>query len=152
MGIRIAVYEGTRSLRMLRKEQLSGFAGGRNAYLYFYFIKGFFCGKQELTQRCPVVPDLSRKAPFVRAAALNLFPWNDMKDSRASAPEDSSIQSPRCGSISSSMVSLYQIRSRHPFAGKRSASPDHPPATAVLDRGSRPRSGLNPAATLRDTL
>lgn len=73
MGIRIAVYEGTRSLRMLRKEQLSGLLVGvmpTSTLLH----RDSSAGKQELTQRCPVVPDLSRKAPFCEgAAALNLF-------------------------------------------------------------------------------
>ena len=63
MGIRIAVYEGTRSLRMLRKEQLSGLLVGvmpTSTLLH----RDSFAGKQELTQRYPVVQDLSRKAPF----------------------------------------------------------------------------------------
>lgn len=63
MGIRIAVYEGTRSWRMLRKEQLSGLLVGvmpTSTLLH----RDSSAGKQELTQRCPVVPDLSRKAPF----------------------------------------------------------------------------------------
>ena len=151
MGIRIAVYEGTRSLRMLRKEQLSGLLVGvmpTSTLLH----RDSSAGKQELTQRCPVVPDLSRKAPFVRGRSAKPF-RNDMKDSRASARRTAQY------SLHAAVLSLRQwfhctkYAAAIPSQGKRSASPGpSPPATAVLDRGSRPRSGLNPAATLRDTL